>query len=524
MENTTERNGRHLTRPFTFGDEPARDSSSWFIPVDQWDPSPQDQILKVGKGCLFFPVTQTFGITDPGKENLNVFIIGNKRCYNGDIMRTHMNRYINYFEKFYDLDHELLFMTCRIKCSIDLVPSYTAEQFRYDLERMILSPSICYKAMQMNEDNYLLHLDDKKYKNEKNPSLIYSDRHAKTILWMSLLMNFVIPLAVHFIYVKNIPNANDFLLWIYEPILNLTSIDVVNKLYETASSNVGRSAKKHERLWDKQDIRGKDPVTHSIESDQTIILNIMPKYNYESNIISFNYTSINKNIALQVVGIRYEYDYIPLSSSIRDSDNNSVFDKYESYTSKANEGLFLANKVASEDTMKKIELMFGPFSDEEVNYYMERLSDGTGNIINNFQKTLIFNLFYKYFGDTVSINNINTIGYVKLIIAATKLLKANNMIIMPYILSSKIIKLQHKKSINKKEQSRLENTPTFQKIKNKYKSEKIEAYILELMATIVASKFQLIDFYDRDLDGRISEFTCEMIYDEICMYVDLIVN
>lgn len=515
-------NNKHLVRPFTFEDEPARDISSWFIPVDQWEPSPEDQILKVGKGCVYYPVTQVFGITDPTKENLNYFIIANKRCYNGDIMRTHMNKYINYFEKFYDLDHELLLMTARIKCSIDLIPSYSQEQFRYDVERMILSQSILVKAMQMNEDNYMLHLDDKKYKYEKNNALIYSDRHAKTIMWMSLLMNFVIPLAVHMIYVKNISNPNDFLMWMYEPILNLTSIDIINKLYETSSSNVNRSAKRNEKLWLKQDIRGKDPVTHSIESDQTIILNIMPKYNYESNIISFNYTSINKNIALQVVGIRYEYDYIPLSSSIRDADNNSVFDKYESYTTKTNEGLFLVNKVASEDTMKKIELMYGPFSDEEINHYMEKLDDGTGNIINDFQNTLVFNLFYKYFGDTVCINNINKIAYVKLIIAAKRLLEANNMIIMPYIISSKIVKLQRKKSINKKELTRLENAAYFQKIRDKYNSEKIEAYILEIMATIVASKFQLIDFYDKDLDGQIREFSTDTIYDEVSMYISMI--
>lgn len=512
----------HLSKPFTIGDQPARDISSWFIPVDSWVPAEEDQIFKVGKGCVKLPVTQLFGITDPSKSNLDFFVIGNKRCYNGDIMREHMNIYLNYFEKFYDPDHELIYMMARIKCSIDLIPTYTVEQFRYDLERLILSPSILVKAMAMNEDNYTLHLDDKKYKNEKNPSLIYSDRHAKTILWMSLLMNFVIPLSVHMIYVKNIPVANDFLMWIYEPILNLTSMDLMNKLYETSLSNTSRSAKKHERLWAKQDIRGKDPVTHSIESIYTIVLNIMPKYNYKDNIIFFNYTSINKNITVQVIGNRYEYDFIPLSSSIRDSDNNSIFDKYESYTTKTNEGLFLMNKVSSEYTMKMIELMYGPFDDAEVEYYMEKLDDGTGNIMNEFQNTLIFNLFYKYFGDTVCINNINKIAYVKLIIAAKRLLLANHMLIMPYIISSKIVKLQHKKSINKKELTRLENITYFQKIKEKYNNEKIEAYILEILATIVASKFQFIDFYDKELDGQIREFSTDTIYDEVSEYISMI--
>lgn len=286
-----------MIRPFTVeGQQQPRDKSTWFVPVDQWEPSdPMDQIFKPCKGAVWLPVTQFFGINDPTKDNLNLFVLSTKRCYNGDIMREHISKYLNYFEKYYDQDLELAMAVSKIKCNIDLIPGYTKEQFKYDIERLILSDSICMKAVLMNNDNYALHLDEKKYKNEKNPSLIYSDRHAKIILWMSLLMNMVIPLATHFIYINKIPNANEFLLWVFNSILNLTDVDIYNKFYETSSSNVNRSSKKHERLWNRQDIRGKDPVTHSLESVQNIILNIMPKYSYEKNIISFNYTSINKN-------------------------------------------------------------------------------------------------------------------------------------------------------------------------------------------------------------------------------------
>ena len=293
-----------MIRPFTVeGQQQPRDRSTWFVPVDQWEPSdPMDQIFKPCKGAVWLPVTQFFGINDPTKDNLNLFVLSTKRCYNGDIMREHISKYLNYFEKYYDQDLELAMAVSKIKCNIDLIPGYTKEQFKYDIERLILSDSICMKAVLMNNDNYALHLDEKKYKNEKNPSLIYSDRHAKIILWMSLLMNMVIPLATHFIYINKIPNANEFLLWIFNSILNLTDVDIYNKFYETSSSNVNRSSKKHERLWNRQDIRGKDPVTHSLESVQNIILNIMPKYSYEKNIISFNYTSINKNIYFQITG------------------------------------------------------------------------------------------------------------------------------------------------------------------------------------------------------------------------------
>ena len=210
----------HMIRPFTIeGQQQPRDKSTWFVPVDQWEPSdPMDQIFKPCKGAVWLPVTQFFGIMDPTKDNLNLFVLSTKRCYNGDIMREHISKYLNYFEKYYDQDLELAMAVSKIKCNIDLIPGYTKEQFKYDIERLILSDSICMKAVLMNNDNYALHLDEKKYKNEKNPSLIYSDRHAKIILWMSLLMNMVIPLATHFIYINKIPNANEFLLWIFNSI------------------------------------------------------------------------------------------------------------------------------------------------------------------------------------------------------------------------------------------------------------------------------------------------------------------
>lgn len=313
-------------KPFTINGEPLPQRT--VIPVDEWNPTdPQDVLFEPCRGSLKLPITKMFKIDDPTKANLDLFILSPKRCYNGDIMRDHASRYLNYFEKFYDQDHELIWMMAKIKCNIDTIPSYTKEQFKRDIEQMILSDSICMKAVLMNDDNYQLKLDDKKYKNEKNPSLIYSDRHAKIIFWMSLLMNMVIPLATHFMYIKKITNADEFLLWIFNSIISMTDVDIYNKFYETSSSNVNRSCKKHERLWARQDIRGIDPVTHSLESVQNIILNIMPKYSYDKNIISFNYTSINKNVYYKVIGIEYEYDYISLSSSIRDSDNNSVFDK-----------------------------------------------------------------------------------------------------------------------------------------------------------------------------------------------------
>ena len=84
---------------------------------------------------------------------------------------------------------------------------------------------------------------------------------------------------------------------------------------------------------------------------------------------------------------------------------------------------YLQVKYNYEYIMKTIESEWGPFDEDEIMFYKKELRNNNGEIINNFQKQLVFNMFYKYFGDTTSINAINEDDYVKLIITARKMLK-----------------------------------------------------------------------------------------------------
>ena len=118
-------------------------------------------------------------------------------------------------------------------------------------------------------------------------------------------------------------------------------MDIVSKLYETSISNVNRNAKNNAIIWNKQDIRGKDVITHSMGAVRNIILNIMPKYTFSQNMVSLNYTSIQKSNKYQVTDIQYEYSYVSLSSSKREGeDNASDFDRFESNLTKADELIY----------------------------------------------------------------------------------------------------------------------------------------------------------------------------------------
>ena len=77
----------------------------------------------------------------------------------------------------------------------------------------------------------------------------------------------------------------------------------------------------------------------------------------------------------------------------------SEFDKFESFLQKADESLLVQNQVACDDAMNQIRMIYGPFDEDEITFYKHRLSDGGKCTVNAFQRDLVFNLFFKYFGD-----------------------------------------------------------------------------------------------------------------------------
>lgn len=512
------------------------------IPVDEWAPEPQDEFFKEVRGFICLPVSAYYGLNNnPQFDN---FVLSSKRCYNTDDMRIHICKYLNYFEKFYDTEHELLAVYYNLKYLIDYEESYSADALAYDLQRYIIHSRIGHRARLMNADNYTLDLS---YRNNKNPGLQYTNKHGAILMEISIFQNMIIPILTHFASVKKIRgDLKAFLLRMYELIIGIyDSVDIINKLYETALSTVEKNKNAHPVLWNMQNIRAKNETTHSIQTVMNIILQIVPKYTYDKNIIHFNYKSVIKSTSYQVIDIGYEYNLKSLSSVKRDDDNNSEFDKYDAHVSKADEALYIQNKVNYESTMDNIERIYGPFLDEEVEFYEKELTKDGKALIQEFQEFLIFSLFYKYFGDTRSIKSINAKDYVKLVIAAKRMLLANNMKLLPYIISGKIQRMIKRVAINKKELTKIEASQYYPIIEQKYRNPKILKHICATIAALLSSKLVFIDYQaqkefeaktkllDKDspeylqaeaenFNGKPIEIIPEFICEEVLMYIQLI--
>lgn len=281
-------------------ESPIRIIQKQFIPVDNWEPEPEDMIFNHIKGFIIAPLSQIYYCDN--SSSFDYFKISSKKCFNRDDLRAHTVKYLNYFEKFYDSDHELIMIYAQIKYLIDFVEGYSREAFLYDIRRYILSPSIIYKVTRMNRDNYCLEVS-KNYSKNKIPSLQYNNKHAYILMKISLLINIMIPVLTHFISKNKIP-TDDLLLEAYDSLMQIFDVDIYSKLYETSISNITKRKNSHP-IWEKQDIRGTNITLHAMDTVNNIILNIMPKYVYNENIICFNFRSILRTLGYAITDINF---------------------------------------------------------------------------------------------------------------------------------------------------------------------------------------------------------------------------
>lgn len=254
-----------------------------FPKLADWKPDGKDLIFTNTKNVIIAPIDSILGLAGTeGADELNYFVVKSKKCYNSQDLRQHVCMSLNYLEAFFDTDHELLIAISRIKYMTDLWKTYNYESFLNDIKMYILNNSLKYKVMELIEHNYELNLT---YKNI-TASLQYSNTHAKYLLNMSIMADICIILVTHFAHKKRMTNINDVLLDVYDLIMYSYPSDMYAKLYETAISNTTKSEYKNAPLWSKQGIRGKDALTHSMDSIENIILNILPKYSTKGNIVA----------------------------------------------------------------------------------------------------------------------------------------------------------------------------------------------------------------------------------------------
>lgn len=517
-------------------------STNYLPRVDEWMPRKEDEIFKECKNAIIMPVTSFFyngredAIPELNRKQLDMFVLTTKRCYNSNEVRSHICLYLNYFEKYYDKEHELQYFMYKMKAAMHYGNNgnpYTLGDFYYDIRNHILSDSMYDKVWRMVEDNYNLDLS---YKNKNNEGLQYSNHHGKYFMEMCIFMNILIPLLMHYVYclkIMNPENINDIIYtvynWLFEMYVDeqrmakrgLKRADMFAKLYETASTTMESHYKANKKLWVMSEIRGFSPSINTNDSVNTIIMQVIPKYTFNGNVITYNISSVRNNPKFNISDISYEYDFSSLSSSKRDGeDNTSQFDKFEAHLTKIDEGLLLQNEFRANEVMKQIINKYGPFDQKEIDFYRNALISHGRPLVNAFQQKLVNDQFFRFFGDTMSINSINADQYIILIIATKRMLLADGMKLLPYILAGNVVQISNRTSLSKKEEEKVRKSEYWAEIALKYNGdEKKLKEVLKLIGTIQGSKFNIIDYYNPEINGLNIKIELDILMDEILRFI-----
>ena len=488
--------------------------------VDSWIPEEEDMLFKSTQNLIYAPIHTLYGTES---DSIDFFSLKSKRCYNSDDMRNRFVHYINYFEKFYDKEHELFIHYANLKYLIDYVDQYTVDMLIDDIFRYIFNPKMLNNIKLMVQRNYKFKLNNGSKTN--NISLQYTDTHALLLLNFSIMQKLTIPLITHYITQRGISgqDINDTLMSFYYRIFDMfKSINMIAKLYESVMSYVKRSVKKNSKLWNMQNIRSINQTTHSIESVENIPLQVIPKYTFNKNVVSFNFTVVKKNIGYKVLNISYGYVYVPLSSSLRDEDNNSKIDKYEANLEKTDEGLRMFLRANKQFTLDHLIKASGikEITDDEVEFYKRELSK-YGDMMNRFQQDMVNLSVYKFFGDSISSKFTNRDEYVKMMIV-TKRLMEGKFAILHEIIGGRVARLVDRKSINKKEMEKFKASPTWKKVQDLYRNPAKEDQIMSNIAVLLSSEFEYISYDNPVLNGCKIDIIPEVIgeeFMEFCLMV-----
>lgn len=276
--------------------------------IVSWKPKDEDILTTYDGGIFIFRFDKLF--KDEEAQNYMKFTI-KKGSY--DKQLDVITRYINFYIKFYDQEHELPVSFLKIKYGIDKEKRFNEENYSQLIDliyEIIFTDTTISKICQLVEDNYLDDIesseDSKRYisKEKKHlESLEFTNKHVKILLRISFGMKIIAPILFHFVFVNKIKldKDSDLIYQFYKRLFDIFSDDcnMYNKLFVYTKAKVLESKSHNSLIFDQRDIMGGDEyITISQFLKKVLISENIVKYKfnehwdpkthkYKENIIGF---------------------------------------------------------------------------------------------------------------------------------------------------------------------------------------------------------------------------------------------
>ena len=438
-------------------------------------------------------------------SNIMDFIISN----NNDLMR-------------YDTDRVMITKYLTMKYRINKKIYDHMNQFRDTLYDFIVDDELIDAIRNYVNANYISHIKEKNTNEKFNKGLEFTDEHCKILYSISCAMKYIIPLVAEFIYYypEYQPNTSEYLCKVFDPLFDIFAkdINIINKLIESVRFRVASTHYSNKKIWAYYEIIGLNSEYLIDLLTRKIIHDLIPKYQFDRNIIAFNHVAINKNIQF-FFQFNLPYAFKPVNNTRRDN-GLSDFDKLMIKTARVNESETICREVNIRNTIKRLyhKYKIVPTRDE-IEFY-------SGCDINKLQRTFIFLFFSKDFGSYDVLYGCDFKTYIKLMILLKKILRQLNFSYLSRLISSRIEPSLDRRILSKKNILKIVDNYKYNYLltnKFNFASHNIIAseIILKHLSILLNNRFLEYEYPDKRGDTYI-DYTETEIIDEYLSFLEII--
>lgn len=487
-------------------------------PLNEWNPEPEDVIFELCPGAnriraSLDKCTNLIGNNQMFKEKmmlLSTFSIKQKHYME---RMSDITKVINYFIKFYDDDDEYLTALISLKFHIDAEHCTTVQAYQELLLHTMITETMTAKIRKMIDDLYCINIETEKSSSYKStPKLTNAD--AKNILLLSYYFRLILPITIHWfnlpttIGVENGKNYIQTFVCIFISVTRKIGEDTENVYILIKQLIKHRIEKKyntdaviHEK---KKEKNGATDVSYCNElSDEILLVKSLYKIDYSQSVVSYidgiirqNYMQYNiENFKFKTVGISAE-------EITKDNDDGfSHLEAIEMKTYRVNDINNIIESANIDDALSKINIQFSmPIPDKTIEFYQDNIKT-----INPLAKYFMTAFYQKFFHESTFVDLIDKRTSVRLLVIMKIFLTLKGFIIIPQILTAKMVIEKENAIKNRKFNEKFENCAL-----NNEVMENMFSYISQIVgkddiikkyvSTIINSTFTLVD-EDPDVNG-----------------------
>ena len=491
-----------------------------------WIPLPEQTFFVEKDGMIVAQyLVNRFNV--PEDRHLLEYIIA-KKHYKERI--PDLIQHINYFESFYDHDHEYLVSTLATKDYIDHHPTMTQKAFCRMVDVRIITPTLVRKVKHMALDLYRLNINTDKDGKYKTTPKITND-HARMIVAVSFCIRLILPLCIHFSNTNaTFINKRDYIDCFDRIFMKVVQkfekndTEIWNPICRFVAYRVERSQTTDAVIWEKKKQLYGTTMELYLETliHEVILVKSLHKLAYNRSIVSF----IDGIITHSYMHYRYEnFKFKPVEIENEDSDSDdylSHVEALEMQISRVDESNQLVNETNIAQVMASLEKRFNvPIAEGELEFYVENIH------FNSLMQSFLHAFFSKYFNDTNAIRLLDRRRSAQLALYLKKYLQLRGMVILPQICTARVHgKFKDTCIKNAKFLEKFTTSSVYQHIiadKYRYIAELHlkEDPIVKMLSTMLNSSFEFCDF-DPEINGRVAEeFDTDMLVSEFMTFLSI---